>query len=811
MEIVDSLLLLSDEEKRLLQIYADLPFKLGKYISIENLLLDLHVKVIIENGIVERSVPAELNEICEYWRQKSNKTEALIPTYKIISTIYYEEKYRQNEAEYTRDNWGQMPVRGLYCPEDKVIRLYPEEMKSEYNGEKMHELLLSTFLHEAMHAYFDRPGHETFPYLIFVEEPLAEFGMLLHLYKNKTAENNFYDWAYKDVNGKKTCYRLGAKLMDQMLEEYEPEPTFKYLEEYKINLDKYSVIYQSWHSGAVVMPQFDHADWVETDLGSFCPQWKEVFAVNPPRYYFEDATHTLCLDGDWGLGPRFQSAPHIDFESILKIHTFSASVFNIYLGEDFFCRNYQHLSSVLRAKNYKVIISPYNKFFTLSNNRLLFNGVPALKECGGGLYQDGYPHMWGVVDEKFNKVIECKYDRIWSIDRNGFIKVEKNRKYGLFNKEGICILREEYSCIIENSDYYKILRNGKWGVVNASQEEVIPCEYDDIELFDQNGLAKVRKNSLFGFVNNQGESLTPLQYSQIIYIAEGSLYKIQCGGKWGIIDAAMNQVVPCKYEDVCPHGEYYSVCYNSLWGVIDVALNQIIPCEYHKDIEAFDQNGLAKVCKNDCYGYVDKQNKIIIPIEYKNINIELNNMYYAEDDRFHYRIDSNGNSEKCSFFSFWSDQEEICTSEDIEKDYITRRKSITECEIPYGVWEIPDEKFIKSNVETVSNSYSVRRVGNYAFYWCQHIKNINLQNVQTIGNKAFYACFSLKEIDLSQVTEIGDEAFCYCWNLEKVFLPDNPPKLGNNVFMYCKCQFVVPKRSVEIYLEDPDWNNIVSD
>ena len=94
----------------------------------------------------------------------------------------------------------------------------------------MGELLVSTLAHEAMHAYFNRPGHETFPYIYYVEEPLAEFGMLLYLHETKS---KFYKWAYDDVKSKTTCYKYGANLMDQCLYEGTPSLTRDYLEAYR--------------------------------------------------------------------------------------------------------------------------------------------------------------------------------------------------------------------------------------------------------------------------------------------------------------------------------------------------------------------------------------------------------------------------------------------------------------------------------------------------------------------------------------------------------------------------------------------------
>lgn len=173
--IQDQHSLLQEEETLLLQACLLLPFSLGNYESLDHILDDLYVKVIIEPGKPKREVPPEL------------LPEEIEP-------------------------WLAMKLRGLYCPDEKVIKLYPENMKDEYDGLLMKELLVSTLAHEVMHAYFDRPqDNKSLPYIISVEEPFAEFGMLVFLYENRL----FYRWAEEDVCSKRTVYRYGYALMSQ--------------------------------------------------------------------------------------------------------------------------------------------------------------------------------------------------------------------------------------------------------------------------------------------------------------------------------------------------------------------------------------------------------------------------------------------------------------------------------------------------------------------------------------------------------------------------------------------------------------------
>jgi DNA-directed RNA polymerase specialized sigma24 family protein len=174
-EIQDPSSLLTKEQTLLLKACLLLPFSMGPYESLDDILVSLGVKVIIEPGKPKRTLPPEL------------LPEEIEP-------------------------WLAMKLRGLYCPDKKVIKLYPENMKDEFDGLRMKELLVSTLAHEVMHAYFDRPqDNKSLPYIISVEEPFAEFGMLVFLYENRL----FYRWAEEDVCSKRTVYRYGYALMSQ--------------------------------------------------------------------------------------------------------------------------------------------------------------------------------------------------------------------------------------------------------------------------------------------------------------------------------------------------------------------------------------------------------------------------------------------------------------------------------------------------------------------------------------------------------------------------------------------------------------------
>lgn len=203
--------LLTKEEILFLQACTLLPFKIGCFSSIDDLLGKLGVCIQIAPGIEYHKAPSELLEERNYWEKEQEKWKEGSPEYNEIRDIL--EKFGDEISA-----WKAFPIRGEYLLDDKIIKLYPEEMHMECDkdggkipGLSMYSLLVSTLAHESMHAYFDRTVCRSLPYVGRVEEPLAEFGMLLYLHDTK--QKYIFNWARNDVRSKLTYYRYGDALM----------------------------------------------------------------------------------------------------------------------------------------------------------------------------------------------------------------------------------------------------------------------------------------------------------------------------------------------------------------------------------------------------------------------------------------------------------------------------------------------------------------------------------------------------------------------------------------------------------------------
>ena len=205
---VDESVKLLDSEIVMIIDAALKSFTFGGFSKLDKMLSTLGVTLVISPDTPKRIVPSGISEWVLYWENELQRLEKVLGPDDKNNQFYKDAMEEHEKAKKEVDAWSAMALLGRYDRFQKKIILYPNNMP----GQDRKGYLVTTFVHEAMHAYFDRHPRELFPYVATVEEPLAEFGMLLFL---KETNNNYYKWAYDNVVSKETCYRYGAALMDR--------------------------------------------------------------------------------------------------------------------------------------------------------------------------------------------------------------------------------------------------------------------------------------------------------------------------------------------------------------------------------------------------------------------------------------------------------------------------------------------------------------------------------------------------------------------------------------------------------------------
>jgi hypothetical protein len=100
---------------------------------------------------------------------------------------------------------------------------------------------------------------------------------------------------------------------------------------------------------------------------------------------------------------------------------------------------------------------------------------------------------------------------------------------------------------------------------------------------------------------------------------------------------------------------------------------------------------------------------------------------------------------------------------------------------PFGTITIP------TSVTVNDTSYSVVRIGDFAFYQCRELTQVIIPNtVKTIGQAAFNDCMFLTKVDIpNSVKSIGQNCFGSCSSLTSFVLNDSITKIEDHTFMGC--------------------------
>ena len=164
---------------------------------------------------------------------------------------------------------------------------------------------------------------------------------------------------------------------------------------------------------------------------------------------------------------------------------------------------------------------------------------------------------------------------------------------------------------------YRVMKEGRVGIIKANGEIIVPCEYNQVWNLDDDGYFRVLKAGKAGVFHISGQIIIPAEYDQIWPFSEG-LAKVLKHGKLGYFNKQGAQVVPCVYQQIWAFDNGKArVLKNGKIGYINSTGHEIIPCEYQQ-IWSFE-NGKARILKDGKVGYIDEVGNEVVPPMYTHI------------------------------------------------------------------------------------------------------------------------------------------------------------------------------------------------
>lgn len=306
--------------------------------------------------------------------------------------------------------------------------------------------------------------------------------------------------------------------------------------------------------------------------------------------------------------------------------------------------------------------------FAFGIKKLISTGINSTGKISTINYFSVYSNgKWGVINSEGETIIEPQYDEMIVIPDNSkpiFIctynvnydtgeyntKVINNKNdtiiTGYDNVNFIDYLDEKGN-IVYLDKILKVEKNKKYGLVDLSGKEILPIEYDEITLLEENSLL-LEKDELFGICDYEGNIIIKPEYIEIQGIANdyrNGYITVDKGNLYGIIDFNKSIIFDNKYLDIKSvySSSKYAVKIDKKYQIVDRQGKIISKLEFD-DVKDIDGEQIIYKEKNK-YGISNINGEKIIPAEYEDIMFINNNYFIAQKDEKYGIISTDNNVE----------------------------------------------------------------------------------------------------------------------------------------------------------------------
>ena len=302
-------------------------------------------------------------------------------------------------------------------------------------------------------------------------------------------------------------------------------------------------------------------------------------------------------------------------------------------GKQVLPTEYEKISSIDRGldQSPNLIVKEKGKYgmFNAEGERLIKSEYDDVKFANGHYYfQKGEKKDYLKRDKQtLLKGISIKGQIINWVEEKGnskqisyFIFEDNKGRFGLFDENDSVLISPQYESMDSyynissgNKDYLVVKQNSHYGVINFSNEVLIPLKYksfskiyirDHIALEDEKGyiLRSLKDNSIFqslhfndiretsgpyAVIEKEGKEallnkltldlLFPFKYEEIVIVDEDSLFSVRLNGKYGIVDKNDKTIIPCMYDEWLYKvgGDKFVVKKDNQYGIIN-SKNQLV-------------------------------------------------------------------------------------------------------------------------------------------------------------------------------------------------------------------------------------------
>jgi hypothetical protein len=186
------------------------------------------------------------------------------------------------------------------------------------------------------------------------------------------------------------------------------------------------------------------------------------------------------------------------------------------------------------------------------------------------------------------------------------------------NEKNCSYISEKQNQTAQKSALFPIVRNSKWGFIEASGRIAISPEFDQVKRFSQDRAPfKSTNNGKWGFIDSTGRVVVEPQFDNAFPFIEGRAI-IQIARRFGFIDSSGKTIVEPSFQEVYNFSEERSFVKESPWKWRMIDRNGKLGENTFRTVTDFS-SGLAAVSginNSSKRGFINPDGKVVIELDH---------------------------------------------------------------------------------------------------------------------------------------------------------------------------------------------------
>lgn len=200
-------------------------------------------------------------------------------------------------------------------------------------------------------------------------------------------------------------------------------------------------------------------------------------------------------------------------------------------------------------------------------------------------------NKYGLLNSDGTVIADPAYDNIQYDHYRKVFHIKKDTLTGLYLEATKMKTAVEYEQVYSDGmKFITVKKNRRYGIINYRLEQVLPCEFDKIDIMGATGSFRVTQNSKAGLFTENGKEIIPVLYDSIgdFSLAQKlrGLYKVSLNNRYGIVNSDGKTIVPVVFTNVFEKNNFLVVTNGNKYGLYNRDGKQVCDTTY----QGFEQS-----------------------------------------------------------------------------------------------------------------------------------------------------------------------------------------------------------------------------